>query len=159
MLAPVTADDSAARQDAAVSELADPVLAASVSGPPGADGFAALEIDLGLVPGSDRIVVNGEDVSRSVARLSVHVDRTAPAFPIAVLELRQGAGRISGPGIVQVLPSDGDAPVAVAAAVADWIEGVDPVALDQALLNTGMGVSPGEAALVALARMARGGGA
>lgn len=154
------ATESAARQSDAVDPgvVADPQLAATVAGPPGADGLASIEISLGLA-GGDRIIVNGHDVSRSVIRTSVHVDRGSPAFPVAVLELRQGAADISGPGIVQILPSADGAPVVVAQAVADWLEGVDPNALDQALLNAGMGVSPGESCLQALAAMARTGGA
>jgi hypothetical protein len=148
-----TAAASAARQTDAVDAEAVP-LAATVAGGMGADGLAALDISLGLA-GGDRIIVNGQDLSRSVIRCSVHVDRGSPAFPVAVLELRQGAAGISGPGIVQVLPSDGDAPVLVAQAVADWIEELDPTLIDQVLLSGGMGASPGMAALQAIANLAR----
>lgn len=152
-----TADASAARQDSAVTDLADTNLGATVAGPPGADGFAALELSLGLVPGTHRLIVNGQDLSRSVSRASVHVDAGpgAATFPVVVLELRAGAAEISGPGIVQVLADDAGQAQTLAAAVAEFIEGVDPNAVDQAVLNAGMGVSPGEAALQVIAALAR----
>lgn len=131
-----------------------PELAATVAGPPGADGLAAIEVAFGLA-GGDRILVNGHDVSRSVLRTSVHVDRSSPAFPVVVLELRTGAAEISGPGVVQILPSADDAPATLARAVAEWIADVDPNVVDQALLQAGMGSgSPGQAALAVLAALA-----
>lgn len=148
-------DATEARQADAVTDVAEPLTAATVAGLPGRDGFASLEVDLGLLPGQDRIVINGADVSRSVLRYSMHVDRGAPAFPVVVLELRQGAAAIRGPGIVQVLPGEDRAAVSVAQAVLDFLDRVEPADVEQAMLAGGMGAGPGEAALEVIRSIAR----
>lgn len=98
--------------------------------------------------GAPTVIVNGTEVP-GVAAASCYTARGE--IPRLVLDIA-GDVTIEGDGIVHTtMPADGDE-------LAAWLENLDPTEIGAAALaNTSMGVSPGEAMIAELVRLARAG--
>lgn len=97
------------------------------------------------------VEVNGDDISGQVRRVAVLLDRDR--IPSLQLEL-EGAGTLEGTGIVKVILDDEQAEVPLGQAVLRFIESVDPVELEQQIMQGGMGDGVATACLRALRGMA-----
>lgn len=108
---------------------------------------------LTAMPGAGTITVNGQDLTDSVRRATVVMDRGE--VPILMLEMR-GTGTVEGEGIVQVVPDGQGGVHAVGDAVVEFLEAVDPQALEvEAMALAGLAESPIVGALRALKQAAR----
>jgi hypothetical protein len=116
-------------------------------------GLADLHLELNGI-GAPRIVVNGQDITDNVK--SYALQHLGPqTIPTLVVELLSGSGVVDGPGVVQVLPDENGAAQTLGAAVAEFLDGIDPTELQAAVFSGGMGSDPIEACLDELRRRAR----
>jgi len=109
--------------------------------------------DISLAPGEGRVVVDGQDVSSRVTRVTI--DAPAGEIPKVFLELN-GQGTLEGEGIVHIVKDQDMREI-----VAEFISNVDPSALEAAALEKLGGglsapMSTGEAFLEALKGYVRG---
>lgn len=102
-----------------------------------------------------RVVVNGEDVTGMVSRVVVEADAVNPTR--VGIEAKPGmSGKITGKGIVQVLPGEAQAEV-----VQQWLGAIDPQTLMREVLERSSleglgGADPVSVALAVLQEWARG---
>lgn len=113
------------------------------------ESFATYELALGAT-GAGRVMVNGEDVSHSVAGVEVHA---APGRGTVLrLHMKPGVASLAGDGIIHIVERE-----ASLEGMADWLAAVDVSELDRLALDE---VEGGESltatALRILSRWARG---
>lgn len=93
-------------------------------------GLASFNIDLDALGRDGKIEINGTDVARSMRVTSVAVQGRLGETPRVFLEC-VAEGHIEGEGIVEVrLPAEDDR-----ASIIAFLEGVDPEALEKAVLE------------------------